>query len=66
MPIVQISIVEGRKPEQIRELIREVTVAVAGTLSAPIDSVKVIVTEVRSSHWGSGEQTIEEKKAQTA
>jgi 4-oxalocrotonate tautomerase len=63
MPIVQISIVEGRSPEKIRNLIREVTLATASTLDAPIDSIKVLVTEVAPTHWGSGEQTIAEKRS---
>jgi len=62
MPIIQISMVEGRSDEQIRALIRGVTQAAVDAIGAPIDTVKVIVTEVKPSHWGSGEQTIAEKR----
>lgn len=62
MPIIQISLVEGRSDEQIRALIRGVTEATATAVSAPIDSIKVIVNEVKPTHWGSGEQTIAEKR----
>jgi 4-oxalocrotonate tautomerase len=64
MPLVQISMVHGRTPEQIRNLIRQVTNSVSDSLAAPIESVKVIVTEVAPTHWGSGELTMAEKKAQ--
>lgn len=63
MPIVQVSIAEGRGPEQIRAMIREVTAAVAGTLGAPVPTIRVLVTEVPLTHWGSGEQTLAESRA---
>lgn len=63
MPVVQISIIEGRKPEQIREMIREVTSAVSTTLDAPADTIKVLVTEMAPTHYGSGNMTVAEKRA---
>jgi 4-oxalocrotonate tautomerase len=64
MPIVQISMVEGRSREQLRNLIREVTNSVASTLEAPIDSIKVIVSEVPPTHWGSAGLTIADRRNQ--
>lgn len=64
MPIVQISMLEGRKPEQIRNLIHDVAQTVSNSLQVPIDSIKVIVTEVPTTHWGSGGLTIAEKRSQ--
>lgn len=63
MPIISISIAAGRRPEQITALIREVTQAASVTLDAPLDTIKVIVTEVAHTHWGSGGQTLAEKRA---
>ncbi len=62
MPIVQISVVAGRPAEKINNLIREVTATVATTLDAPVDTIKVLVTEIAPTHWGSGGQTIDEKQ----
>lgn len=62
MPIVQISISEGRRPEQIRAMIHEVTRMVSTTLEAPVETIRVLVTEVPPTHWGSGEQTLAEKR----
>lgn len=62
MPIVQISVVAGRPPEKITNLIHAVTATVAETLDAPVDTIKVLVTEVAPSNWGSGGITIEEKR----
>lgn len=63
MPIISISIAAGRRPEQVTALIREVTQAASATLDAPLDAIKVIVTEVALTHWGSGGQTLLEKRA---
>jgi len=65
MPIVNISIAEGRRDDQIRELIRSVTTAVSTTLDAPVETVRVLVSEVPTTHWGSGEQTLAERRAST-
>lgn len=63
MPIIQVSIAEGRRPDQIRDMIGKVTSAVADSLSAPADTIRVIVTEIPLTHWGSGTQTLAEKRA---
>ncbi|WP_431797787.1 tautomerase family protein [Microbacterium kunmingense] len=51
-----------RDPDQIRALIGGVTDAVAESLSAPLESIRVIVTEVPLTHWGSGSATLAEKR----
>ena len=52
MPLVQISIMEGRPPEKITELIGNVTNTVSETLGAPKQNVRVLVTEMPKTHWG--------------
>ena len=52
MPLIQISIMEGRPPEKVKELIANVTDTVAETLDAPKESIRVIVTEFPKTHWG--------------
>jgi 4-oxalocrotonate tautomerase len=54
MPLVQISIMEGRQPEQIETMIHEVTEAITKSLNAPTESVRVLVTEMPKTHWGIG------------
>lgn len=54
MPLVQISMMEGRKPEQIEAMIHEVTEAITKSLNAPTESVRVLVTELPKTHWGIG------------
>ena len=54
MPIAHVLIMEGREPEQKKALIRSVTAAIADSLQARPDSVRVIVQEVPKEHWGIG------------
>jgi 4-oxalocrotonate tautomerase len=52
MPLIQISIMEGRPPEKITELISNVTDTVSETLGDPKQNVRVLVTEMPKTHWG--------------
>lgn len=52
MPLIQVSIMEGRPPEKVKELIVNLTETVSETLGAPKQNVRVIVTEVPKTHWG--------------
>lgn len=54
MPIVQISILEGRTAEQIETMIHEVTDAIHRSLGAPVESVRVLVDEMPKTHLGIG------------
>jgi len=54
MPIAHIMIIEGREPEQKKALIRAVTTAIADSLQARPESIRVILQEVPKEHWGIG------------
>lgn len=54
MPLVQISLIEGREPGAIRAAIARVTDALEQTLAAPRETIRVIVHEVPATHWGVG------------
>ena len=62
MPIATIQIVAGRDAAKKRKLMAAVTEAIASSLDAPIDSVKVIVHEIPADLWSTGGQTVAEKK----
>jgi 4-oxalocrotonate tautomerase len=66
MPLVQVSIRAGRPAENIRKMISAVTAAVAESLDAAPQSIRVIVTEVPLTHWATGDVTLAEKQEQTA
>jgi len=63
MPHVQISLAEGRTPEQIRAMIREVADAVERTAGAPQSAITVHVTEVPLTHWGNKDATLAERRS---
>jgi len=52
MPFVNITIIEGRTAEQKEQLIHEVSHTVSNVLDASIETVRVCINEIPSSHWG--------------
>jgi 4-oxalocrotonate tautomerase len=54
MPLVQVTMIEGRSQEKKEALIREVTDAVARTADAPLETIRVILYEVPAGQWGVG------------
>lgn len=61
MPLVEVTLTEGRSAEQIRALIREVTGAVERAVAAPRGNIRVVVREVPPTHWAAGDVTIAER-----
>jgi 4-oxalocrotonate tautomerase len=64
VPLVEVTLVEGRTPARIRSLVGELHRAVVRALDAPPDAVRVIVREVPPTHWAAGGITIAERQAQ--
>ncbi|WP_033288799.1 tautomerase family protein [Amycolatopsis jejuensis] len=61
MPIVDVSLVAGRSPEELRGLISAVHEAVVRSLKVPDASVRVVLREVPATHWAAGDVTIAER-----
>lgn len=61
MPLVEVTLVEGRSPEQLRALITALTDAVEGSVGAPRSGVRVVLREVPPTHWAAGDVTIAER-----
>ncbi|MEV4452571.1 MULTISPECIES: tautomerase family protein [Streptomyces] len=66
MPLIEVTLVNGRTPEEIRLLIHEVTEAVVEALDVPKQSVRVAVRELPKTHWAAGDVTIAEREAAQA
>lgn len=62
MPLIQISLAEGRTPQQLRDLIHGVTEVAIETANAPREAVTVVVTEVPAPLWANGGVTLQEKR----
>jgi 4-oxalocrotonate tautomerase len=63
MPLIEVTLVEGRSAEQLRALITGLTRAVVEAVEAPVASVRVEVREVPATHWAAGDVTIAERQA---
>ena len=61
MPFIDVTIAEGRTPEQIRGLIHELTDAAHRAIDAPLSSIRVVVREVPKTHWAAADVTIAER-----
>lgn len=56
MPIIQITMLEGREQEIIEQCIRNVARTVHESLGAPLSSIRVIVNEVPKNHFSVGDR----------
>ena len=54
MPIVQISMIQGRTPEKKELLIKKVTDAIVEALQIPAEKVRIILNEVPKENIGRG------------
>ncbi len=54
MPIVQISLIEGRTAEKKEQLIKKVTDAITEVLQIPADRVRIVLNEVPKENIGYG------------
>ncbi len=63
MPLIQISLAEGRTPEQLRNLISGVTDVAINTANAAPETVSVIITEVPAENWANAGVTVAERRA---
>lgn len=54
MPLIQVTLIEGRSTDAKSALIRGLTDAAVAAVSAPRESVRVILQEVPAAHWGVG------------
>ena len=62
MPLVEVTLAEGRTPAQIRALIHELNEAVVRAIDPAPSSVRVIVREVPTTHWAAGDVTLAERR----
>jgi 4-oxalocrotonate tautomerase len=54
MPIVNITLIEGRSDEDKERLMSKVTEAIVESIGAPIQTVRVIINEVPAKHFSVG------------
>ncbi len=62
MPLIEVTLVEGRTPEQLRGLITALTDAAETAVGAARESIRVVLREVPATHWAAGDVTISERR----
>jgi 4-oxalocrotonate tautomerase len=63
VPLIEVTLAEGRSPEQIRAMMHEVHNAVLRTVDTRSQHIRVIVREVPRTHWATGDLTLHEMGA---
>jgi 4-oxalocrotonate tautomerase len=66
MPIVSIQLMEGRPPERIEAMHAAVAEAIASSIGAPIESVRILVREMQAHQFSVGGRLIDAVKAERA
>ena len=60
MPIIHLSIIEGRDANAVKACLKAIARSVHETLDVPLESIRVYANEVPSTHWAIGERTKDE------
>ncbi len=63
MPIIEVTLGEGRTPEMLRQLQASLAEAAVQSLGIRKESVRVILREVPLTHFLAGDETLAERKA---
>ncbi|HEV7342057.1 4-oxalocrotonate tautomerase [Sphingopyxis sp. H038] len=63
MPIIEVTLLEGRTPEAKEALVAALTDAAVSAVGAPIESVRVILREVPAAHFAVGGQSFAARRA---
>jgi 4-oxalocrotonate tautomerase len=66
MPFIDVTIAEGRSPEQLRRLIHELTQAAHRALDIPLANVRVVLRETPKTHFAAADVTIAEREVTRA
>jgi 4-oxalocrotonate tautomerase len=62
MPLIEITMIEGRSPEMKKELMKNVTNTVAETINAKKETIRIVIREVPKEHWAVGGVPMSELK----
>ncbi len=54
MPTIRVELMEGRTPEQKKNLVRALTQAVVETLGSKPEAVDVLLFDIRPGDWATG------------
>ena len=61
MPIIQMTMVEGRDQKMVEACIKNVARTVQETLNVPLSTIRVYVNEIPGNHFAIGDELKSEK-----
>ena len=62
MPTLRVELMEGRTPEQKKQLVQALTQAVVDTLGSQPESVDILLYDIRRGDWATGGVLWSERK----
>jgi len=62
MPTIRVELMEGRTPEQKKNLVKALTSAVVETLGSKAESIDVVLYDIKRSDWATGGELWSDKK----
>ncbi len=54
MPTIRVEMFEGRTPEQKQAFVTALTEATVASLGSKPESVEIVLTEIKKTHWATG------------
>jgi 4-oxalocrotonate tautomerase len=54
MPTLRVELLEGRTPEQKKQLVKALTQAVVDTLGSKPESVDILLYDIKRADWATG------------
>jgi 4-oxalocrotonate tautomerase len=54
MPFINVKMLEGRTPEQKKELVKAITDVMVNVCNAKADSTMVVIEDIPRDHWAKG------------
>lgn len=54
MPLVHIDLIAGRSDDQLRQLVKDVTAAVAKNTGAPAEHIHIVLNEMQPNRYADG------------
>lgn len=66
MPIIEVTLVEGRTPEMKEALIRALTDAAEASIAAPRQSIRVLLREIPAAHFAVAGESFAARAAKAA
>ena len=62
MPTIRVDLIEGRTPEQKKNLVKALTQACVDTLGSKPESVDVLLYDIKASDWATGGELWSDKR----